>query len=92
MELEDRIVSQFHNSMEIKAQTIEHYTPLIAEAGELLLHCLVNECKILCIGNGGAGALSQHFAALLLSRFRHERPGLPAPGAECGQRRHERHQ
>lgn len=78
MELEDRIVSQFHNSMEIKAQTIEHYTPLIAEAGELLLHCLVNECKILCIGNGGAGALSQHFAALLLSRFRHERPGLPA--------------
>ncbi|KEA65401.1 Phosphoheptose isomerase [Marinobacterium lacunae] len=78
MELEDRIVSQFHNSMEINAQTIEHYTPLIAEAGELLLHCLVNESKILCVGNGGAGALSQHFTALLLSRFRHERPGLPA--------------
>ncbi|GGB87794.1 phosphoheptose isomerase [Marinobacterium zhoushanense] len=78
MELEDRIVSQFHNSMEINAQTIEHYTPLIAEAGELLLQCLVTESKILCVGNGGAGALSQHFAALLLSRFRHERPGLPA--------------
>jgi len=78
MELEDRIVSQFHNSMDINAQTIEHYTPLIAEAGELLLHCLVNENKILCVGNGGAGALTQHFSALLLSRFRHERPGLPA--------------
>ncbi|WP_432696323.1 SIS domain-containing protein [Marinobacterium sp. YM272] len=78
MELEDRIVSQFHNSMEINAQTIEHYTPLIAEASELLLHCLVNESKILCVGNGGAGALAQHFSSLLLSRFRHERPGLPA--------------
>lgn len=78
MELEDRIVSQFHNSMEINAQTIEHYTPLIAEASELLLQCLVNESKILCVGNGGAAALAQHFSALLLSRFRHERPGLPA--------------
>lgn len=78
MELEDRIVSQFHNSMEINAQTIEHYTPLIAEAGELLLHCLVNESKIVCVGNGGAAALAQHFSALLLSRFRQERPGLPA--------------
>ena len=78
MELEDRIVSQFHNSMEINALTIEQHTPLIADAGELLLQCLVSEQKILCVGNGGSSALSQHFASLLLNRFRHERPGLPA--------------
>jgi len=78
MELEDRIVSQFHNSMDINAHTIEHYTPTIADAGELLLHCLVNESKILCVGNGGSAALAQHFCALLLNRFHHERPGLPA--------------
>lgn len=78
MELEDRIVSQFHSSMDINAHTIEHYTPMIAHAGELLLHCLVNENKILCVGNGGSAALAQHFCALLLNRYRHERPGLPA--------------
>ncbi|GAA0702994.1 phosphoheptose isomerase [Marinobacterium maritimum] len=78
MELEDRIVSQFHNTMEINALTIEQHTPLIAEAGELLLQCLVSEQKILCVGNGGSAALAQHFASLLLNRFRHERPGLPA--------------
>lgn len=78
MELEDRIVSQFHNAMEINAQTIEHYTPAIAEAAELFLNCLVSEQKILCAGNGAAGALTQHFCSLLLSRFRQERPGLPA--------------
>ncbi len=78
MELEDRIVSQFHNSMEINAVTIEQYTPLIAHAGELLLHCLVNESKIICCGNGGSAALAQHFSSLLMNRFRQERPGLPA--------------
>ncbi|WP_286239717.1 SIS domain-containing protein [Neptuniibacter halophilus] len=78
MELEDRIVSQFHNSMEINAITIEQYTPLIAHAGELLLHCLVNENKILCSANGASSSLGQHFTTLLMNRFRHERPGLPA--------------
>ncbi|WP_299178113.1 SIS domain-containing protein [uncultured Neptuniibacter sp.] len=78
MELEDRIVSQFHNSMEINAITIEQYTPLIAHAGELLLHCLVSESKILCCANGASSALGQHFTSLLMNRFSHERPGLPA--------------
>mgnify|MGYP000113412729 CR=1 FL=1 len=78
MELEDRIVNQFHNSMDVSANTIEQYTPLIAHASEILLHCLASEKKILCVGNGGSAALTQHFSTLLLSRFRTERPGLPA--------------
>ncbi|KAA0873921.1 SIS domain-containing protein [Nitrincola tapanii] len=78
MELQDRIIHQFHHSMEINAQTIEQYTPMLAAAGELLLHCLVSEHKLLCVGNGASGALAQHFSSLLMNRFRHERPGLPA--------------
>lgn len=78
MELEDRIVNQFHNTMDTNAHTIEQYTPLIAHASEVLLHCLAGENKIICVGNGGSAALTQHFSALLLSRFRTERPGLPA--------------
>lgn len=78
MELEERIVSLFHNSMDTCAHTIEQYTPLIAHASELLMATLASEQKILCIGNGGSAALAQHFSTLLLSRYRHERPGLPA--------------
>ncbi len=78
MVLQDRVISLFHNSMEVNAQTIEEYTPLISHAGELLLSCLMSENKILCCGNGGSAALSQHFSSLLMNQFRHERPGLPA--------------
>lgn len=78
MELENRIINHFHNSMEVNAVTIEQYTPLIAHASEQLIHSLMNECKILCCGNGGSAALCQHFTSLLLNRFRQERPGLPA--------------
>lgn len=77
MELEDRIIQQFHQSMEVNAQTIEQFTPVIALASEQILHCLISEHKILCLGNGASGALAQHFGALLINRFRHERPGLP---------------
>ncbi|MGB0466362.1 MAG: SIS domain-containing protein [Pontibacterium sp.] len=78
MELEDRIVSQFHNSMEVNAVTIEQYTPMIAHAGELLLHCLVTDAKILACGNGASASLAQHFSTLMLNRFHQDRPGLPA--------------
>ena len=78
MVLQDRVISLFHNSMEVNAQTIEEYTPLISHAGELLLSCLMSENKILCCGNGGSAALAQHFSSLLMNQFRHERPGLPA--------------
>lgn len=78
MELEDRIVNQFHNSMEVNAVTIEQYTPTIAHASEMLLQCLVSDAKIITCGNGASASLAQHFCALLLNRFRQERPGLPA--------------
>ncbi len=34
--------------------------------------------KLLVMGNGGSAADAQHFAAEIVSRFRMERPGLPA--------------
>ncbi|HSG02492.1 MAG TPA: SIS domain-containing protein, partial [Marinobacterium sp.] len=77
MELEDRIIGHFHSTMDICAQTIEHYTPLIAEASEIILPCLVSEHKILCAGNGVSASLAGQFSAMLMNRFRHERPGLP---------------
>ncbi len=78
MELQDRIVHHFHTSLDLKAQTIEEYTPVIAEASELMFHCLLSENKILCCGNGGSAAVAQAFCSLLLNRYTQERPGLPA--------------
>lgn len=77
MELEDRIIQQFHQSMEVNAQTIEQLTPIIATASVQILQCLISEQKILCAGNGASGSLAQHFGSLMINRFRHERPGLP---------------
>lgn len=77
MELDDRIIQQFHHSMEINAQTIEQFTPMIATASMQIFQCLISEQKVLCAGNGASGGLAQHFGTLLINRFRHERPGLP---------------
>lgn len=77
MELEEKVVSHFHQSLDVSAQTIEHYTPVIAEASEVILQCLVSESKVLCAANGASAALAMHFTSLLMDRFRQERPGLP---------------
>ncbi len=77
MELEERIIGHFHSTMDTCAQTIEHYTPMIAEASEIILPCLVSEGQILCAGNGASAAIAAQFSAQLLNRFRHDRPGLP---------------
>ncbi len=78
MELQQRIIDHFHQSLDLKAHVIESLGPHIAHAGEQLFHCLVSEHKVLCCGNGGSAALAQHFCALLLNHYQHERPGLPA--------------
>ncbi len=50
----------------------------IAVAVELMFSALSNGNKILCCGNGGSAADSQHFAAELVGRFERERLPLPA--------------
>lgn len=47
-------------------------------AASLALKTLKNGKKILFAGNGGSAADSQHLAAEFVSRFKFDRPGLPA--------------
>ena len=77
MELQQRIIDHFHQSMDLKVQVIETSTLQIEQAAQQLFHCLISEHKILCCGSGGSATLAQHFAATLLNRYQHERPGLP---------------
>ncbi len=78
MELQQRTIDHFLQSLDLTAHVIESFAPHITQAGEQLFHCLAADNKILCCGNGGSAALAQHFCALMLNRYQHERPGLPA--------------
>lgn len=50
----------------------------IVQLAERLIETLKIGNKLLIMGNGGSAADAQHFAGEIVSRFRMERPGLPA--------------
>jgi len=77
-ELEQRVITLFHESIEAKMHAGEALAPLIAEASQMVVHTLLNENKLLICGNGTSAATAQVLAANLINRFEHERPSLPA--------------
>lgn len=78
MELEQRITDLIDSNIEIALKCREELPAYIAQAGELLVHCLLNDKKILCCGNGGSALAALHFVSRMLNRFERERPALPA--------------
>lgn len=78
MDLTVRIHKHFEDSAQVKLQSKSVLTRPIADTAQAMVSCLQNEGKILCCGNGGSAADSQHFAAELINRFEIERPGLAA--------------
>lgn len=73
-----RLRQNFQESAELQLETLALLSPAIESAGAMLSQALCQEAKILCCGNGGSAAQSQHFASELVNRFERERPGLPA--------------
>lgn len=78
MDLVPRISQHFKDSAQIKLEAMESLAAPIARAVELMVKALLANGKVLCCGNGGSAADSQHFAAEMLNRFEMERPGLAA--------------
>lgn len=78
MNLYDCILQHFDSSIEIKTLAKQQLTDSIAQAGEMLVKCLIDNHKILSCGNGGSACDAMHFSAELLNRFESERPSLPA--------------
>ncbi len=76
--MEQRIITLFHESIEAKMQAGEYLAPLLAEASEIIAHCLLNDGKVLTAGNGISAANAQVLSACLSNHFERERPGLPA--------------
>ena len=69
-----RILSHFHESAELKIQSATVLAPHIAQAIDLMFAALSNGNKILVCGNGGSAADAQHFAAELVGRFERVEP------------------
>ncbi|HCL73804.1 MAG: phosphoheptose isomerase [Gammaproteobacteria bacterium] len=78
MDLQDRILGHFLESIETKQKAAGDLVAVIQMAGEAMVGSLLNDGKILSCGNGGSAGDAQHFSAELLNRFEKERPGLPA--------------
>lgn len=77
-DIEQRVITLFHESIEAKMHSGEALAPLICEASQMVVHALLNENKLLVCGNGTSAATAQILAANLINRFEHERPSLPA--------------
>jgi D-sedoheptulose 7-phosphate isomerase len=78
MDLTVRIHKHFEDSAQVKLQSKNVLAQPIAATAQAMVACLTAEGKILCCGNGGSAADSQHFAAELINRFEIERPALAA--------------
>ena len=78
MDLQERINAHFQDSIATKQKSATELVPVIHQAGEAMVQCLLDNGKILSCGNGGSAGDAQHFSAELLNRFERERPPLPA--------------
>lgn len=76
--INQRILSHFQESAELKMHAASVLAQPIEQAIELMFTALSNGNKILACGNGGSAADCQHFAAELVGRFERERLPLPA--------------
>lgn len=76
--LEERVSQLFDDRIESLFNAKETLTPVIAQAGELLVQALLSDGKVISCGNGGSAGIASIFTAKMLDRFERERPALPA--------------
>lgn len=76
-QMEARVRHLLGVHIETKIALIDTLSESIAKAGQRLVHCLLQEGKILVAGNGGSAANSMHFTQAMFNHFEVERPSLP---------------
>lgn len=72
------IAKQLQEHLALFQKIETELTAPIAELAERLIETFRIGNKLLIMGNGGSAADAQHFAGEIVSRFRMERPALPA--------------
>ena len=76
--MHDLIVDQLQEHRKIMVHIETELSNTIALVAQRLIETFQVGNKLLIMGNGGSAADAQHFAGEIVSRFRIERPGLPA--------------
>jgi D-sedoheptulose 7-phosphate isomerase len=79
-DFEERVRSLIQASIAVKQKLLQdvELVASVAEVGKLIVDALLQEKKILLLGNGGSAADAQHIAAEFVGRFAFDRPALPA--------------
>lgn len=72
------VTSQLQDHQALFQKIERDLTQSIVGLAERLIETFNIGNKLLIMGNGGSAADAQHFAGEIVSRFRMERPGLPA--------------
>ena len=75
--LEERIAMRIAKATDV-LHKCSHLTPQILTAAQKITNCILNDGKILVVGNGSTAFIGQIFTAHLMYRFERDRPGLPA--------------
>lgn len=78
MPLSDRIQSQFQACAQTCLDAAVVLSPAIEAAARLIVQTIAQGGKLMVAAEGQATARGQHLVSLLMSRFEHERPALPA--------------
>jgi D-sedoheptulose 7-phosphate isomerase len=76
--MKDFILQSFTESAELKTRFIQTYLDVVIIVAKEFVHTFRSGKKLLVFGNGGSAADAQHIAGELVSRFKFDRPALPA--------------
>ncbi len=76
--MQDRVINQFHSSIEAKMSCGEVLAPVLVEAAELIVNSLLSGKKVFSCGNGFGYSLADILTQCLLLKYQLERPGFPA--------------
>lgn len=76
--MHELIINQLQDHRKLMVQIENELSTTIANLAQRLIETFQIGNKLLIMGNGGSAADAQHFAGEIVSRFRIERPGLPA--------------
>ena len=77
MNLQDRIINHFSDSIQTQQETMTSLCELIEYGSQQLVFALLNDKKILTCGNGRSATSSQLFSSSMLNQFERDRPSLP---------------
>ncbi len=77
MNLQDRIINHFSDSIQTQQEAMSGLCELIEYASQFLVSALLNDKKILACGNGRSATAVQLLSSAMLNQYERDRPSLP---------------